>query len=136
MKAFDIEELYWSDLDDLANDSARTKEVLDYLKDYENRSIEDLAKTLMLYSNPSGALTDEFADLITGIYKYDKVKFFKALSLEEDEAMNLTYIFRNLKIFEDEDQEIEEINNSNQLSGEEKTVASMFFKMYKAICSS
>ena len=136
MDKIDIEELYWSDLDELVEKEEELNEVLSYIKDFDSRTIKEISQILKLYSNPSGALTEEFAKIITDIYKYDKIKFMKALALDEDEAMNLTYVFRNLKIFEDEDKEYEEISKLNKLTEDELTVANMFFKMYKTICSS
>ncbi len=136
MNKIDIDDLYWSDLDQLGENKDQLDEVLSYLKDFDSRTLEELSLTLKLYSNPSGALIDEFSDVISQLYLHDKVRFFKALALEEDESMNLTYVFRNLKVFEDEEKEFEDLEALNKLTDDELTVANMFFKMYKTICSS
>lgn len=133
MKKIDIEELYWSDWDELSND--RLNEIFQYIKDYKSRSIEELAEILRLYSNPSGKYTIEFANIIGEIYKNDKVRFIKALNLVKDEAINLVYVFRMQGIFIDEDKEIAEILGSNKLSEEEIDTANSLLKMYKTICA-
>lgn len=133
MKKIDIEELYWSDWDELSND--RLNEIFQYIKDYKSRTIEELAEILRLYSNPSGKYTIEFATIIGEIYKNDKVRFIKALNLVKDEAINLVYVFRMQGIFIDEDKEIAEILGSNKLSEEEIDTANSLLKMYKTICA-
>ena len=90
---------------------------------------------MRLYSNPYGAFTEKFANIIGEIYKYDKIKFIKALNIVKDEAINLVYVFRMQNIFEDEDEDKFEILNSNKLSEEEIITTNNFFKMYKTICA-
>lgn len=139
MSKMDIEDLYWSDLEELDKDENKRKEVFFYLEDYENRDIDELSQIVRLYSNPSGVLTDEFANLIANFYKKDKIKFMKALHLSKDEIAYLVYVFRNLKVFEGDDEgatEEKEIIDSNKLSDEELETVDEFFKMYKMICTS
>lgn len=136
MKKFDLDELYWGDWEDLLENPNKSEELFLYIKDYDSRSIEELSQVLKLYSNPSGAFTIEFADIIARFYKSNKIKFIKALNLVQDEAINLVYVFRNLQIFSDGDEELEEIINKGKLSQEEIDTANTFFQMYKTICSS
>lgn len=136
MKKIDIEELYWSDFGELEKDEEKLKEVFDYLEEYGNRTIEELSQIITLYSNPSGAFTLDFAKIIGNYYKNDKLRFIKALNLVKDEIGNLVYVFRNLKIFEDEDEEEKQILESKELSPEEVETGEDFFKMYRKICTS
>ncbi|HAE91979.1 MAG TPA: hypothetical protein DCG60_04940 [Tissierella sp.] len=135
MNRIDIEELYWSDLNKLLNKSEELDEVLEYIKDYNSRSIQELAQILRLYSNPSGLFTKEFAEIIREIYRYNRIKFIKALNLIKGESINLVYAFRSKEVFEDVDKEIFEILNLNELSEEEIDTVNIFFKMYKTICA-
>lgn len=91
---------------------------------------------LKLYNNPSGAFTLEFANIIVDLYRYSKSKFIKALKIVKDESINLVYVFRNQKVFTDEDEELKEILMMEELSEEDKEVAKDFFQMYKNICAS
>lgn len=134
MKKIDIEELYWVDWDELSTNPHKLNEIFQYIKDYDSRSIEELAQILRLYNNPSGQYTVEFANIVGEIYKKDKIKFIKALNLVKDEGINLVYIFRMQKVFDDEDREIAEAINSHKLSAEEIDTANTFLKMYKTIC--
>ena len=132
----DLEELYWADWDELSRTEGRIEEIFNYLNEFELFELEELAQILKLYNNPSGAHTIEFAKLTGDIYNKDKVKFIKALNLVQDEIPNLVYAFRLENVFEDEDEELNEIINLNKLSGEEIETAKFFFKMYKTICTS
>lgn len=132
MKKLDIEELYW---DDWEYSKEQLDEIFDYLRDYNSRTIEELGQTLMLYSNPSGRLTEEFAILIEDIYKNDKIKFIRALNTVKEEAINLVYVFRMRRVFKNEDEDYDEIIKTGKLSLEEIETTDMFFKMYKTICA-
>jgi len=136
MKDIDIEELYWEDWDQLAKDNEVLEKIFSYLKDFEARDIDELANMLKLYNNPSGAFTLEFANIIVDLYRYSKSKFIKALKIVKDESINLVYVFRNQKVFTDEDEELKEILMMEELSEEDKEVAKDFFQMYKNICTS
>ncbi len=135
VKKIDIEELYWIDWNEISRKPEELNEIFAYIRDYDSRNIEELGKILKLYSNPSGEFTIEFAKIAGEIYKNDKIKFIKALNLVRDEAINLVYVFRMEKIFEDEDKEYTEILSSNQLTEEEIDTTYTFFKMYKTICA-
>lgn len=135
MNNINIEELYWTDWDELAKETKEIDQIFSYIKDFPARSIKELAHILKLYSNPSGRFTIEFAKIIGEMYKYDKIKFIKALNLVKDEAINLVYLFRMQSLFEDEDREKDDILNSNKLSEEEIDTTNSFFKMYKTICA-
>ncbi|WP_313756073.1 hypothetical protein [Tissierella sp.] len=135
MNKIDIEELYWIDLAELLNKPDELNEIFEYIKDYNSRSIQELAQILRLYSNPSGVFTKEFAEIIRNVYRYNKIKFIKALNLIKDESINLVYVFRSKEVFEDVDKEVFEILNSNRLSEEEIDTTDTFFKMYKTICA-
>ena len=126
-----LEELYWANWEEIGGEDL--EKIFKYLssKDLE---IEEMAKALSLYNNVAGAYTHEFARIIANYYIKDKIKFFKALNLNRDEAINLVYIFKMLKIFEDGDREYEEIKVSNKLTAEELNTASMFFNMFRTIC--
>ncbi|MBU5426039.1 hypothetical protein KQI41_06385 [Tissierella pigra] len=136
MKKFDLDELYWGDWKELLENSNKLEELFLYIEDYDSRSVEELSQILKLYSNPSGVFTIEFADIVAELYKSDKIKFMKALNLVQDEAINLVYIFRNLQIFSDGDEELKEVLSKENLSQNEIDTASIFYQMYKNICSS
>lgn len=130
------EELYWGDWDELAKIKGKVEEIFNYLNKFEDFQLDELAQVLKLYNNPSGAHTIEFAKLTGDIYNRDKARFIKALHLVPDEIPNLVYAFRLEEVFEDEDEEFDEIISLNKLSPGEVETANFFFKMYKTICSS
>ncbi len=85
--------------------------------------IESISNIILLYNNPYGIYTLEFVELITKIYSKDKIRFIKGLNLVKEEAINIVYVFRLRKIFIDDvelERDIEEIQNSQRLSYEEK----------------
>ncbi len=136
MKNINVEDLYWADWDELSANRDELDRIFKYLRDFEARDIDELANILTLYNNPSGAYTVEFAKIIIDFYRHNKIKFIKALNIVKDETMNLVYIFRNFKVFNDEDKELEEILKQDDLTEEEKRTAFDFFQMYKNICGS
>lgn len=126
-----LEELYWANWEEVGSDNL--EKIFGYLTS-RNLEVEEMAKVLSLYNNVAGAYTDKFANIIGNYYREDKIKFFKALNLNKDEAIYLVYIFKMLKIFEDGDKEYEEVKNLNKLTDEELDTANMFFTMYRTIC--
>lgn len=130
-----LEELYWANWEELDEQYPNdVDKVFLYLKS-NDLGIKEMAKVLSLYSNIDGAYTDKFAKIIANLYMKDKIKFFKTLNLNKGEAINLVYIFRNLEVFDDEENEYNDIESTNQLSIEELDTASTFFSMYKNICN-
>lgn len=127
-----LDELYWTDLKAL--EAEDMDKIFEYISS-DNLELEEMAKVLSLYNNISGSYTEEIGKIIVNYYLNDRIKFFKALSLNSDEAIHLVYIFRSNKVFEDEGKEYKEIESSNQLADEELEVANMFFNMYKTICN-
>lgn len=130
-----LEELYWAswgELDEKYPD--RVDKIFQYLKSNDLR-IQEIAKILSLYNNIEGAHTDEFSQIIADYYIKDIVKFIKALNLNKEEAINLVYIFRNLKVFEDEEKEYEEVSSIEVLTEEELETARTFYSMFKTICN-
>lgn len=127
-----LEELYWADWREL--ESEDIDKIFEYLSS-SDLEIQEMAKALSLYNNISGAYTEKFADIIANYYINDRIKFFKALNLNRDEAIHLVYIFRSRNIFQDEEKEYEEIESAKQLSDEELEIANIFFSMYKTICN-
>lgn len=126
-----LEELYWANWEEVGSDNL--EKIFGYLTS-RNLEVEEMAKALSLYNNVAGAYTDKFANIIGNYYREDKIKFFKALNLNKDEAIYLVYIFKMLKIFKDGDKEYEEVKNLNKLTDEELDTANMFFTMYRTIC--
>ncbi|NLY66712.1 MAG: hypothetical protein GX069_04060 [Tissierellia bacterium] len=126
-----LEELYWANWEEIGSDNL--EKIFGYLTS-RSLEVEEMAKVLSLYNNVAGAYTDKFANIIGNYYREDKIKFFKALNLNKDEAIYLVYIFKMLKIFEDGDKEYEEVKNLNKLTDEELDTANMFFTMYRTIC--
>ena len=99
--------------------------------------LESISNIILLYNNPYGVYTLEFAQVIAKIYERDKIKFIKGLNLVKDEAINIVYVFRLRKVFIDEKKkkrDLEEMQKSEALSKEEKEIAHTFFKMYETIC--
>ena len=136
MKKYNIEDLYWEDWEELAQDPTQIGEIFSYIRDYDSRDLKELGQILQLYSNPSGSFTAEFAEIVAEIYSYDKIKFIKALRFVKDETSNLVYVLRNLKVFEDEDRELKSVLESRELDEEEIEVAESLFQMYKKVCVS
>lgn len=136
MKKYDIEDLYWEDWDELVKNQMEIDNIFAYIKDFDSRNDKELGQILQLYSNPSGSFTNEFASIVAEIYKYDRIKFIKALRFVKDETSNIVYVLRNLKVFENEDHELSSILESGELDEEEIEVAKDLFQMYKKVCVS
>lgn len=130
-----LEELYWGDLEDIEAEKPELKaDILKFLQE-DTFSSQELSLILMLYNNPSGAWVDDFSHLIGGLYKKDRLAFIKGLHLAPDEINNLVYLFRNDKVFEDEDIEEKQLLSEESLSEEEKETVQQFFRMYQTVCS-
>lgn len=130
-----IEELYWADWGILSSEHPKElKKVFEFLRN-SNFNEEEMSLLLKLYSNPEGAYVEEFSFIITKLYKLNKAKFIKALSLNMDEAENIAYLFRNNKLIEDGETELAEILATNELNEDEVILANRFFKTYKNVCN-
>lgn len=130
-----LEELYWANWNELDEKYPEDlPKVFIYLKS-NNLTIQEKSKILSLYNNIEGAHTEEFAEIIANFYREDKISFLKALNLNKDEVPHLVYIFRTMGIFEDGEEEFEQIKSSDQLNEEELDAAYTFFKTYKSICN-
>lgn len=113
--------------------------IIEKVMKIETEDIVNISNLIELYNNPYGVYTEEITRKVSNIYLKDKIKFIKALNLVKDESINIVYVFRTARVFEDDTKlqnDIEEIQNSKNLSTEEKETASMFFTMYKNICAS
>ena len=132
-KLYFLDELYWMDWGQLEN-FLEVEDVFSYLKS-ENLSIEEISLILKLYNNPGGDYVKEFSHIISEIYLRDKINFIRGLNLEKDEISNLVYLFRNERVFEDENKELEEILSKDLLNEEEVSTAKIFFKTYEKVCS-
>lgn len=128
-----LEELYWVDWKELG-ELVPVEEVFNYLES-KDLSIEEISQILKLYNNPGGDYVKEFSHIISQIYLRNRIIFFRALSLEKDEISNLVYLFRNERVFENEDIELEEIISENILDENQLDTAQRFFKAYKTVCS-
>lgn len=130
-----IDDLYWADWAYIeSNHPDDIGKIFDYIE-REDLSIEEISGVLRLYNNPDGSYIEKFSRIILEIYKRDKVKFIKALTLEKDEASNLAYLFRNEFVKLDEDKELLELSKSDKLNEEEKETAEGFIKFYENACS-
>lgn len=130
-----LEELYWANWSELDDQyPGEVNKVFEYLKTSE-LTIEEKSKVLQLYNNIEGAHTLEFAEIIADLYKEDRIDFIKALNLSIDEAPHLVYIFRVRGIFEDEDEEFNEVKSFGRLNEVELEAANTFYSMYKNICN-
>ncbi len=129
-----LDELYWADFRNLEWDYPQDLQKIFLFLRKDTFSLEEISLIQKLYSNPEGAYIEEFSSIIINLYKLDKVKFIKALHLNIDEAENLAYLFRNNKVLEDEDRELEDLLAKKQLTAEEEEAAEIFLKMYKKIC--
>lgn len=130
-----LDDLYWTDWDQLKNDpDIQIDKLFDYLQS-ENLSIEEISKVVNLYNNLDGAYTFEFAEIIANLYKKDTIKFFQGLNLNPDETINLVYVFRMVDVFDDGDIELQKIKEMNKLTAEEISTANTFFNMYDTICN-
>ena len=133
-KIYLFDELYWTNWQELDKSPSLVEKAFDYMRD-DNLSIEEISKILPLYNNPEGAHADEFSEITIDLYKKDRIKFLRALALNPDEAINLVYIFRLLKPFEDGDEELDSVREEGGLTPEEDEIAVTFFAMYKTICN-
>lgn len=130
-----LDEIYWLAWDMLSIEyPEETKKIFSFLRNNEF-SEEEISLILKLYNNPHGAYTQEFSHIISNIYNKDKIKFIKALHLVPEEVGNLVYLFRNNKVFNDEEIELMEILSKQGLAEEEIDTANTFFRMYKTVCS-
>lgn len=130
-----LEEIYWMNWSRLSKESPDTLgKIFTFLRNSEFNE-EEKSLILKLYNNPDGAYIEEFSYIITKFYREDRTEFFKSLQLVPDELDNLAYLFRNKRIFEDGDVELEEIINTNKLTNDEKETTEAFFAMYKNLCN-
>lgn len=130
-----LNEMYWGDWNELLKeDKDKVNDLLDFLIKGDF-SLEEISLIQKLYSNPEGALTDEFSRIIIDLYKKDKGRFFKALSLNPEESENLAYIFRNNMVFQSAQEELEEVLLNNDFTLDEKSVVNIFFLNYQQLCS-
>lgn len=130
-----IDELYWADWSNLSTVYPNNlKKVFEFLRNVEFNE-EEISLIIKLYSNPDGAYVEEFSYIIRKLYNEDRIKFMKALHLNIDEGENLAYLFRNDKVFEDGDAELESILAMKKLNEEEEISANAFFRTYKNVCN-
>lgn len=130
-----LNELYWADLIKLGTEYPEDiKKIFTFLRNSEF-NIEEISLIQKLYSNPEGAYVEEFTYIIIKLYRIDRVMFIKALNLNMYEAENVAYIFRNNKVFEDGEIELQGILETNLLNNEEQESANTFFKTYKKVCN-
>ena len=130
-----LDELYWADFNKLKLDYPKDIDKIFLFLSEEDFSIEEISLIQKLYANPEGAYVEEFSSIIIVLYKIDKSKFMKALHLNINEAENLSYLFRNNKVFQDGDIELQEILATKGLTEDEEESANAFFKMYKKVCN-
>lgn len=129
-----LDDLYWADWSEFNEIySNKIEELFKYLES-GNLSKEEIAKVLSLYNNLEGIYTIEFANIIKEIYVKDRIKFLKSLNLNKEEAINLVYIFKVYEVFEDGDDEFNEIKKLGKLNSEELGAANTFYSMFRAIC--
>lgn len=130
-----LDELYWADWTTLSAEYPdELNKVFQFLRNTEFNE-EEISLIIKLYSNPDGAYVEEFSYIIRKIYNEDKIKFMKALHLNIEEGENLAYLFRNDKVFEDGDAELQSILATKKLTEEEETSANAFFRTYKNVCN-
>lgn len=130
-----LDEIYWADLMKLGTEFPEViNKIFTFLRNEEFNMVE-ISLIQKLYGNPEGAYVEEFTYIIIKLYRFDRVKFIKALNLNIDEAENLAYLFRNNKVFEDGEKELQEILATNLLNEEERESANTLFRMYKKVCN-
>lgn len=130
-----LDELYWADWVNLSSQYPKeVSKIFIFLRNTEF-SIEEISLIQKLYSNPDGAYIEEFSHIIIKLYKEDKAKFIKAIHLDIEEGENLAYIFRNNKVFEDGNIELQEILETKKLTEAESDSANAFFRTYKNVCN-
>ena len=130
-----LDDLYWADWEELDRDYSEQIDAL--LKHLQTLTLDlrEIAKLFNLYNNLEAAHVADFAEIIRNIYIKEKVRFFKALNLNKEEAINLVYVFKLEKVFEDGDKEFNKIVSLNKLNEEELETANTFFNMYRTICN-
>ncbi len=129
-----LDSLYWTDWSKLNNDYPNeVKKIFTFLRNTEFNE-EEIALIQKLYNNPDGAYVEEFSYIISKLYREDKIKFLKALHLAPEEGGNLAYLFRNKRIIENVELELEEILKSNKLTNDELLTTSAFFRTYENLC--
>lgn len=130
-----LEEIYWMDWNKLSKDSPESIDKLfTFLRNSEFNE-EEISLILKLYNNPDGAYIEEFSFIIAKIYRKDRALFFKAMHLVPDEIDNLAYLFRNKKIFENGQVELEEILHAKKLTRDEEETTEAFYRMYENLCN-
>lgn len=130
-----LDELYWADWESINNDpNIDINKLFNHLQS-ENLDIEEIGKIMSLYNNLDGAYTQEFAKVIANLYTNDRIKFFQGLNLNQEETINIVYVFRMIKMFEDSDIEFKEVKDMNKLRDEEIDTTNTFYNMYETICN-
>lgn len=130
-----LDELYWADWESLNNDpNIDIDKLFNHLQSTD-LNIEEIGKIMSLYNNLDGAYTKEFAQVIANLYKSDRIKFFQGLNLNQEETINIVYVFRMIKVFEDSHVEFQKIKDMNKLREEEVATANTFYNMYETICN-
>lgn len=128
-----LEELYWADWSKLNDLQVEVTKIFTFLRNTEFNE-KEISLIQKLYNNPDGAYIEEFSYIISKLYREDRIRFFKALHLDPDEAENLAYLFRNKRIFEDGTIELEDILDSKELTEDEETTTRAFFRIYENLC--
>ena len=125
-----LEELYWSDLPQISQESL-DEDILPWLLGAS--SIEEFSGVQNLYLNPEGGHLDFFQEAIIGLYGKDPLTYIHAALEYPDIGLQSLYIFRNKRVFDDHNLEMEKLL---RLTDDESTRDRIlkFFKYYEGLC--
>ncbi len=125
-----LEELYWSDLNEISHE-----DMVDIVIPYvlNSGTLEEVAGAIKLYENPDGAHIELFQDMIIKLYGQDPLAYIDTVSEYPQEGFDTLYIFRNNGYFKDFEKEKEILVSMADGDGTISKIE-LFFKMYDNLC--
>ncbi|MCR3956007.1 MAG: hypothetical protein NUK57_06875 [Gudongella sp.] len=129
-RIFVLEELYWSDLNEIDQETM-VNTIIPYVLKSETK--DEIAGAMRLYGNPDGAHLELFQDLVLALYSKDPLAYIEAATDYPSEGLDTLYIFRNKSVFNDVEREKK---NLLSLARDDniKTKIEFFFRMYDKLC--
>jgi hypothetical protein len=130
-REFILEELYWSNLSELDQESIE-RIISPFV--LESKTKGEIAGAIKLYGNPDGAHIELFQKMIIELYRKNPLSYIEAATDYPAEGLDTLYIFRNKSIFQDVAKEKESLiaqaENDNM-----KSKIDLFFRMYDNLCN-
>lgn len=129
-RIFVLEELYWSDLNEIDQETI-VNTIIPYVLKSETK--DEIAGAMRLYGNPDGAHINLFEEMILELYSKDPLAYIEAATDYPAEGLDTLYIFRNKSVFKDVEREkkylLDQTRDDNL-----KSKIELFFRMYDNLC--